>query len=141
VAAAPAVGQAEVLELVGVDDDLLQAAAVDVAELAGTVGRRGRQPRSAVRTGITSVRRVGRQVVVGGRLTPATPAGVAALQRQGADGRWLPLRRARTDATGRYSINVRSRRQPMIVRPIGLPHDGGGHVRGVSRTVTIAGLR
>jgi hypothetical protein len=74
VAAAPAVGQAEVLELVGVDDDLLQAAAVDVAELAGTVGRRGRQPRSAVRTGITSVRRVGRQVVVGGRLTPATPA-------------------------------------------------------------------
>jgi hypothetical protein len=97
--------------------------------------------RSAVRTGITSVRRVGRQVVVVGRLTPATPAGVAALQRQGADGRWLPLRRARTDATGRYSITVRSRRQPMIVRAMGLPHDGGAHVRGVSRSVTIAGLR
>jgi hypothetical protein len=95
--------------------------------------------RSAVRTGIRSVhrRRDGR-VVVTGRLTPATSQGVAALQREGIGGRWVPLRRARIAADGTYTVTLRPRRQPMVVRTVGLAHDGGAHVRGYSRSVRIA---
>lgn len=98
--------------------------------------------RSAVRTGIRSVhrRRDGR-VVVTGRLTPATSQGVAALQREGIGGRWVPLRRAHIAADGTYTVTLRSRRQAMVVRAVGLAHDGGAHVRGYSRSVRIAGRR
>jgi hypothetical protein len=98
--------------------------------------------RSAVRTGIRSVsRRADGHVVVTGRLTPATPQGVAALQRQGAGGRWLPLRRAHTNPDGTYAITLRPRRSAMVVRTVGLAHDGGAHVRGTSRSVKIAAKR
>jgi hypothetical protein len=98
--------------------------------------------RSAVRTGIRSVsRRADGRVVVSGRLTPATSQGVAALQRQGSGGRWVPLLRARTAADGTYSITLRRRRSAIVVRTVGLAHDGGAHVRGTSRSVRIAGRR
>jgi hypothetical protein len=95
--------------------------------------------RSAVRAGIRSVhRRADGHVVVTGRLTPATSEGVAALQRQAAGGRWVPLRRARIAGDGTYTITLRARRQAMVVRTVGLAHDGGAHVRGSSRSVKIA---
>jgi hypothetical protein len=98
--------------------------------------------RSAVRTGIRSVsRRAGGRVVITGRLTPATPGGVAALQRQGTGGAWVPLRRAQTAADGTYTITLRPRRSAIVVRTVGLAHDGGAHVRGTSRSVRIAGRR
>lgn len=97
--------------------------------------------RSAVRTGITSVSRSRATVTVRGRLTPATANGVAALQRQASGGRWVPLRRAHVGADGRYTITLRARRRAMLVRAVGLPHDGGAHVSGVSRTVKVAARR
>jgi hypothetical protein len=98
--------------------------------------------RSAVRAGIRSVhRRADGRVVVTGRLTPATSAGVAALQREGTGGRWLPLRRAHVRGDGTYTITLRPRRRAMVVRTVGLAHDGGAHVRGHSRSVKIAARR
>jgi hypothetical protein len=53
----------------------------------------------------------------------------------------VPLRRAHVGGDGRYTVTLRARRQPMAVRAVGLTHDGGAHVRGVSRTVRIGALR
>jgi hypothetical protein len=98
--------------------------------------------RSAVRSGIRSLhRRADGRVVVTGRLTPATSGGVAALQREGTGGRWLPLRRAHVKADGSYTITLQPRRNAMVVRAVGLAHDGGAHVRGYSRSVRIAARR
>ena len=99
--------------------------------------------RSAARTGITSLtRRANGQVVVRGRMIPATANGVVALQRQSANGaKWLPLKRAKVRSGGAYSITLRARRDAMSIRAVGLPHDGGAHVSGASRTVKIAARR
>jgi hypothetical protein len=99
--------------------------------------------RSAARTGITSLtRRANGQVVVRGRMIPATSGGVVALQRQSANGaRWLPLKRAKIRAGGAYSITLRARKAAMSIRAVGLPHDGGAHVSGASRTVRVAARR
>jgi hypothetical protein len=98
--------------------------------------------RSAARAGITSItRRVGGTVVVRGRVIPATPNAVGAVQRQSAAGKWLPLKRARVGSDGRYSVTLRARKRAMLIRTIGLPHDGGAHVSGTSRTVKIAARR
>jgi hypothetical protein len=98
--------------------------------------------RSAARAGITSVtRRADGRVTVSGRVIPATPGGVAALQRQSTRGTWLPLRRAHVGSDGRYAITLQPRAGAMTVRTIGLPHDGGAHVSGTSRSVKIAGRR
>jgi hypothetical protein len=98
--------------------------------------------RSAARAGITAVtRRADGRVVVRGRVVPATPGGVAALQRQSATGRWLPLTRARVGADGRYAVTLRPRRRAIVVRTVGLPHDGGAHVSGTSRSVKVAARR
>jgi hypothetical protein len=99
--------------------------------------------RSAARTGITSLmRRADGRVVVRGRMIPATPKGVVALQRRSSNGtRWLPLKRAHVGKDGRYSVTLRARRTSMSVRAVGLPHDGGAHVSGVSRTVKVGARR
>lgn len=99
--------------------------------------------RSAARTGITSLtRRANGQVVVRGRMIPATPNGVVALQRQSANGtRWLPLKRAKVASGGSYSITLRARKNAMSIRAVGLPHDGGAHVSGASRTVKVGARR
>lgn len=99
--------------------------------------------RSAARTGITSLtRRADGRVVVRGRMIPATARGVVALQRRSSNGtRWLPLKRAHIRADGRYTITLRARRTAMVVRAVGLPHDGGAHVSGVSRTVKVGARR
>lgn len=98
--------------------------------------------RSAARAGITSVtRRADGRVTVRGRVIPATARGVAALQRQSAAGTWLPLRRAHVGADGRYSVTLRARKRAMLIRTVGLPHDGGAHVSGTSRTVKIGARR
>jgi hypothetical protein len=98
--------------------------------------------RSAVRAGITSVtRRADGRVTVRGRVIPATSRGLAALQRQSAAGKWLPLQRAHVGADGRYSVTLRARKRAMLVRTVGLPHDGGAHVSGTSRTVKIGARR
>ena len=89
--------------------------------------------RSAVRTGIRSITRTrAGSLRIQRRLTPYTPNGFAALQRQSATGRWLPLRRARPGTDGRYTIPLRGRRNPMQLRVVGVPRDGGGHVTGIS---------
>lgn len=95
--------------------------------------------RSAARTGITSLtRRADGHVVVRGRMIPATSQGVVALQRQSSSGaKWLPLKRAHVRSDGRYSITLRARKAAMNVRAVGLPHDGGAHVSGTSRTVKV----
>ena len=99
--------------------------------------------RSAARTGITSLtRRADGRVVVRGRMIPATASGVVALQRQSANGtRWLPLRRAHIRSDGRYTVTLRARKKAMTVRAVGLPHDGGAHVSGTSRTVKVGARR
>jgi hypothetical protein len=98
--------------------------------------------RSSVRAGITSVtRRADGRVTVRGRVIPATARGVAALQRQGATGTWLPLLRARIGTDGRYAVTLRARKRAMVVRTVGLPHDGGAHVSGTSRSVKIGARR
>lgn len=98
--------------------------------------------RSAARAGITSVtRRADGHVVVRGRVVPATVKGVAALQRQSAKGTWLPLKRAHVGSDGRYSVTLLARRAAMTIRTVGLPHDGGAHVSGTSRSVKIAARR
>jgi hypothetical protein len=98
--------------------------------------------RSAARAGITSVtRRAGGHVVVRGRVIPATANGIAALQRQSSSGRWLPLKRAHVGADGRYTVTLRARTRAMSVRTVGLPHDGGAHVSGTSRTIKVAARR
>jgi hypothetical protein len=98
--------------------------------------------RSAVRAGITSLtRRADGRVVVRGRVIPATSGGVAALQRQSAKGTWLPLRRAHVGGDGRYSVTLRARKRAMLIRTVGLPHDGGAHVSGMSRSVKIGARR
>lgn len=99
--------------------------------------------RSAARTGITSVtRRVDGRVVVRGRMVPATSRGVVALQRRSSNGaRWLPLKRARVGSGGRYAITLRARKAATYVRAVGLPHDGGAHVSGTSRTVKVGARR
>jgi hypothetical protein len=117
----------------------LTTRAVAIADGAPEIVSRVVVIRSAVRAGITAVGRSGRTVTISGRLTPATQQGVAALQRQTAAGGWVPIRRVRTGPDGRYAITLRARRQAMLVRTVGLPHDGGGHARGFSRTVAIRG--
>jgi hypothetical protein len=98
--------------------------------------------RSAVRAGITSLtRRSDGDVVVRGRVTPATSAGIAALQRQSTAGKWLPLRRAHVGSDGRYSVTLEARKRAMVIRTVGLPHDGGAHVSASSRSVKIAARR
>jgi hypothetical protein len=98
--------------------------------------------RSAVRAGITSLtRRADGRVVVRGRVIPATSGGVAALQRQSAKGTWLPLRRAHVGGDGRYSVTLRARKRAMLIRTVGLPHDGGAHVSGMSRSVKVGARR
>jgi hypothetical protein len=98
--------------------------------------------RSAVRAGITSLtRRANGGVVVRGRVTPATSGGIAALQRQSTTGKWLPLRRAHVGSDGRYSVTLQARKRAMVIRTVGLPHDGGAHVSASSRTVKIAARR
>jgi hypothetical protein len=98
--------------------------------------------RSAARAGITAVtRRADGRVVVRGRVIPATANGVAALQRRSASGRWLPLARAHVGADGRYAVTLRPRRRAIVVRTVGLPHDGGAHVSGTSRSVKVAARR
>jgi hypothetical protein len=99
--------------------------------------------RSAARTGITSVtRRADGRVVVRGRMIPATAKGVVALQRQSSSrATWLPLKRAHVGSDGRYSVTLRARRTAMNVRAVGLPHDGGAHVSGTSRTVKVGAKR
>ncbi|MET0602062.1 MAG: hypothetical protein ABW167_08755 [Baekduia sp.] len=98
--------------------------------------------RSAARAGITSLtRRADGRVTVRGRVIPATARGVAALQRQSAAGKWLPLRRAHVGTDGRYSVTLRARRRAMLIRTVGLPHDGGAHVSGTSRTVKVGARR
>jgi hypothetical protein len=98
--------------------------------------------RSAARAGITSVtRRADGHVVVRGRVIPATANGIAALQRQSSKGTWLPLLRARVGSDGRYAVTLRARTQAITVRTVGLPHDGGAHVSGTSRSVKIAARR
>jgi hypothetical protein len=98
--------------------------------------------RSAVRAGITSLtRRADGGMVVGGRVIPATSAGIAALQRQSAAGKWLPLRRAHVGSDGRYSVTLPARKRAMVIRTVGLPHDGGAHVSASSRSVKIAAGR
>jgi hypothetical protein len=98
--------------------------------------------RSAARSGIASVtRKANGSVVVRGRVFPATAHGVAALQRQSSKGTWLPLKRAHVDGNGRYAVTLAGRRTAITVRAVGLPHDGGAHVSGTSRTVKIAARR
>jgi hypothetical protein len=118
----------------------LTTRAVVIADGAPEILSRVVVIRSAVRAGITAVRRSGGTVTISGRLTPATSQGVAALQRQTGGGAWVPLRRVQVGPDGRYAITLRARRQAMLVRTVGLPHDGGGHARGFSRTVSIRGL-
>jgi hypothetical protein len=98
--------------------------------------------RSAARAGITSLtRRADGRVVVRGRVIPATAGGIAAVQRQSAAGTWLPLRRAHVGGDGRYSVTLRARKRAMVIRTVGLPHDGGAHVTGTSRRVKVGARR
>ncbi len=99
----------------------------------------------AVRVGAAIRRGTRRAVRVRGSVVPAVPTGRAVLQRQTRSGGWVFVRGADPRATGtnrsRYGFKVRKRRTPRTYRVRVIARDGGAHVPGTSRSVTVGALK
>ncbi len=95
----------------------------------------------AVKVGLRSKRLKGRRVRLEGAIWPAVPAGRASLQRQSRSGRWgfvAGYKPTRLDAArSRYRFTVARRSRAMNYRVVVLARDGGAHVPGTSRTITL----
>ena len=81
-----------------------------------------------------------RTATVAGRVRPTVPNGRAALQRLESDGTWLTIRRARLAdlaAYARYRFTVPRLRRVRQYRVIVAARDGGAHVPGTSRAVSV----
>lgn len=95
----------------------------------------------AVKVGLRSQRLSGMRVLLTGATWPAVPAGRVSLQRQTSSGRWLPVARA-TPAPlpgnrSRYRFTVSRRSRALTYRVVVVARDGGAHVPGTSRTVSV----
>jgi hypothetical protein len=85
-------------------------------------------------------RRARRRATVQGKVRPTVPSGRAALQRLEADGGWLTIRRTRLAdlaAYARYRFTVPRLRRARQYRVSVAARDGGAHVPGTSRTVSV----
>jgi hypothetical protein len=92
---------------------------------------------SVARVSVLSVKGRGRRVHIAGRVTPAPAAARASLQRLASNGRWVPVRRARLRAGGRYGFTVHRRSRTLRLRIAGMANDGGAHARGLSRELVL----
>ena len=95
---------------------------------AGVTLRPGRRPRDR------------RTATVAGTVRPTVPNGRAALQRLAPDGTWLTIRRARLAdlaAYARYRFTVPRLRRAWQYRVTVAARDGGAHVPGTSRVVSV----
>jgi hypothetical protein len=95
----------------------------------------------AVKVGVKTQRLRGRRVRLSGATWPAVPSGRISLQRQSRSGRWGVVARATpTPLAGnrsRYRLTVRLRSRALAYRVVVLARDGGAHVPGTSRVVTL----
>jgi hypothetical protein len=95
----------------------------------------------AVKVGLKTRRLSGRRFRLEGSIWPAVPAGRASLQRQSRSGRWSPVARTSTSplsgGRSRYRFTVRRRSRALNYRVVVVPNDGGAHVNGRSRIITL----
>ena len=95
----------------------------------------------AVKVGLRTRRLSGRRFRLEGSIWPAVPAGRASLQRQSRSGRWSPVARTATSplsgGRSRYRFTVRRRNRALNYRVVVVPNDGGAHVNGRSRIITL----
>jgi hypothetical protein len=98
----------------------------------------------AVKVGLKSRRLRGGRVRIEGATWPAVPAGRVSLQRQSTtgSGKWVLVKRAvitPLDAgRSRYRFSAIARRaRPTTYRVVVLARDGGAHVPGTSRSLTV----
>ena len=95
----------------------------------------------AVKVGLRTRRLSGRRYRLEGAIWPAVPAGRVSLQRQSRSGRWSPVVRTATSplsgGRSRYRFTIRRTRSARNYRVVVVPNDGGLHVSGHSRIVTL----
>jgi hypothetical protein len=95
----------------------------------------------AAKVGLKSRRLSGRRYRLEGATWPAVPNGRASLQRQSRSGRWSPVARTSlsplSGGRSRYRFTVSRRSRALTYRVVVVPNDGGAHVSGHSRTVTL----
>jgi hypothetical protein len=95
----------------------------------------------AVKVGLRSRRLKGRRVRLTGATWPAVPAGRASLQRQTVSGRWILVARAQPtplpNDRSRYAFTVARRSRALSYRVVVIARDGGAHVPGMSRVVSV----
>jgi hypothetical protein len=95
----------------------------------------------AVKVGLRSQRLKGKRVLMTGATWPAVPAGRISLQRQTSGGRWMPVERAApaplAGNRSRYRFTVSRRSRALVYRVVVVARDGGEHVPGTSRSVTV----
>ena len=95
----------------------------------------------AAKVGLRTRRLSGRRFRLEGSIWPAVPAGRVSLQRQSRSGRWSPVARTSpsslSDGRSRYRFTVRRRSRALNYRVVVVPNDGGAHVNGRSRIITL----
>ncbi|HWK25251.1 MAG TPA: hypothetical protein VNS09_01735 [Solirubrobacter sp.] len=96
----------------------------------------------AVKVGLRSRRLRGQRVRIEGSLWPAVPHGRVSLQRRSKSGRWIFVRRGRvlssTATRSRYRVPaIRRVSRARSYRVVVLARDGGAHVPGTSRTLSV----
>ena len=99
----------------------------------------------AVRVGARLRRGTRRAVRIRGSVVPAVPNGRATLQRLTRRGHWAFVRGTKPRAGGanrsRYGFKVRKKRSPQTYRVRVIARDGGAHVPGTSRAVTVRAFK
>jgi hypothetical protein len=95
----------------------------------------------AVKVGIKLQRLKHRRARLTGATWPAVPSGRVSLQRESRSGRWGVIARSTPTALAgnrsRYRFTVRLRSRATAYRVVVLARDGGAHVPGTSRVVTL----
>jgi hypothetical protein len=95
----------------------------------------------AVKVGLYTKRLRGKRVRITGATWPAVPAGHVSLQRQTRTGRWLLVKRAKPTVLpndrSRYRFTVPRRSRALSYRVVVVARDGGAHVPGTSRVVSV----
>jgi hypothetical protein len=95
----------------------------------------------AVKVGLKTKRLKGKRVQLEGATWPAVPSGRVSLQRQSSSGRWGPVDHATpvplAGGRSRYRFTVPRRTRALNYRVVVLARDGGAHVPGTSRIVTL----
>jgi hypothetical protein len=95
----------------------------------------------AVKVGLRAQRLSHKRVRLTGATWPAVPKGRVSLQRQTRSGRWLLVKRATPTALSgnrsRYRFTVSRRSRALSYRIVVVAHDGGAHVPGTSRTISV----